>query len=107
MVGYSEPTVPVEIVNLRLRAIGHLPRPPLLPFEGDSTSDPVPFHHRSVALSAGAGLVTLPFYQGEQLQPGHQITGPAVITQPDTTIFIDSIDELKVDQYRNLIIDVN
>jgi len=103
--GYSEPGIPIEIVNLRLRAIGHLPRPPLLPLEGKATSDPVPFDHRSVVLSSG--LVMLPFYQGEQLQPGHQITGPAVITQPDTTVFIDSTDELKVDRYRNLIVDVN
>jgi len=103
--GYSEPTVPVEIVNLRLRAIGHLPRPSLLPFEEEAKSDPIPFDHRSVVLSDG--LAHLPFYQGEQLQPGHQITGPAVITQPDTTVFIDSADELKVDQYRNLIVDVN
>ena len=103
--GYSEPTVPVEIVNLRLKATGKLTRPPLSPSEGDSNSDPTPFDHRPVVLSTG--LADVPFYQGEQLQPGQQISGPAVITQPDTTVFIDTSDELKVDQYRNLIVDVN
>ncbi len=103
--GYSEPAVPVEIVNLRLRAIGHLSRPPISPLEENAKSDPVPFDNRAVVLPTG--LVTLPFYQGKQLHPGHQITGPAVITQPDTTVFIDSTDKLTVDHYRNLIIDVN
>ena len=102
--GYSELAMPVEIVNLRLRAIGHLSRPPLSRSNVIDETQPMPFDYRPVV--AAAGLATIPFYQGSGLQPGQQITGPAVITQPDTTVFIDCGDALRVDGYRNFVIDV-
>ena len=103
--GHSEPNVPVEIVNLRVRAIGTLPRPPLAEAEPATTVAPTPFDHRAVVLPNG--VASVPFYRGEQLQPGHAISGPAVIAQPDTTVFVGSGDELGVDGFRNLIINVN
>jgi N-methylhydantoinase A len=53
-----------------------------------------------------SGLKTLPFYLGKALQPGQQITGPAVIAQPDTTVFMGVGDSLRVDNYLNFIIEV-
>ena len=103
--GYSEPAIPVEIVNLRLRAVGHLPRPPLPKSPGNESGEAAPFDHRPVVLAAG--LTTTPFYQGDHLQPGQTITGPAIICQPDTTVFIDTGDTLQVDEYRNFVVDVN
>jgi N-methylhydantoinase A/oxoprolinase/acetone carboxylase beta subunit len=41
------------------------------------------------------------------LQPGHQFEGPAIITQPDTTVFLGPGDRLAVDTYRNLMIEVS
>jgi N-methylhydantoinase A len=103
--GYSEPTVPVEIVNLRLRATGRLPCPPLPKQE---TGPPNPaaalFDRRPVVLAGG--ITKIPFYHGPHLQPGHQIRGPAVIVHPDTTIFIERGDRLTMDKYRNLLIKV-
>lgn len=102
--GYSEPNVPVEIVNLRLRALGRLTRPQLPQSEFGVHAAPAAYAQRPVVLTAG--LTTTPFYHGAQLQPGHRITGPVVITQPDTTVFIDSGDELSVDSYRNFVVDL-
>ncbi|MEM7347458.1 MAG: hypothetical protein AAF485_24730, partial [Chloroflexota bacterium] len=103
--GYSDTTVPVEIVNLRLRAVGHLPQPPLTPSKVETVDSPTPSDHRPVVLTAG--LQQVPFYQGALLQPDQEIVGPAIIMQPDTTIFLDNGDQLKVDLYRNLVIEVN
>jgi N-methylhydantoinase A len=102
--GHSEPGQPVEVVNLRLKAVGHLPRPPLLRMEAVTETTPTPFDRRSVVLTVGIAL--LPFYRGDELQTGCHIPGPAVVVQPDTTIFIGLGDELNVDTYRNLIIKV-
>ena len=102
--GHSEPNVPVEIVNLRVRAIGSLSRPPLAKAEIEDVVAPTPFDHRAVVLSNG--VASVPFYRGELLQPGHVIAGPAIIAQPDTTVFVGAGDELTVDGYRNLIITV-
>lgn len=103
--GYSEPNVPVEIVNLRLRAIGQLPRP-RLPQAGEVASDArtALFDRRQVVLANGPAEV--PFYNGPDLQPGHHLVGPAVIVHPDTTVFVGPGDQLKMDTYKNLIIDV-
>ena len=43
---------------------------------------------------------------GPDLQPGYQINGPAVITHPDTTVFIGPGDRLAMDEYKNLIVKV-
>lgn len=102
--GHSEPSLPVEIVNLRVRAVGRLPRPPLSRAK-TTTSTPEAFDHRPVVLAGG--LAAVPFYQGERLQPGHRLAGPAIINQPDTTIFIGPGDRLRVDEFRNLIVELN
>jgi N-methylhydantoinase A len=103
--GYSEPAAPVEVVNLRLRAIGRLPRPTLTPAEtGPADSGAALFDRRPVVLDSG--LQEVPFFNGPDLRPGHQITGPAVVVHADTTIFLGRSDELEMDQYFNVVIRV-
>jgi N-methylhydantoinase A len=103
--GYSDSTMPVEIVNVRVRAIGRLPRPPLTPTEtGKSDSSPALLDQRPVALVDQVAEV--PFYDGQKLQPGHKIKGPAIVVHPDTTIFVGPGDRLLMDVYKNLIIDI-
>lgn len=104
--GHSEPNAPVEIVNVRLRAVGHLPRPTLPRGPLALTdSQPVPFDDRPVILATGP--TETPFYHGAELQPGQHLTGPAVIVHADTTLFIGPGDVLVVDEYRNLLVNVN
>jgi N-methylhydantoinase A len=104
--GYSDPELPVEVVNLRLRAVGSLPRPPLSRAEaGPTEPDIALFDRRPVVLAQG--VTEVPFFDGQDLQPGHQIMGPAVIVHSDTTIFLGLQDELAMDGYNNLIIKVN
>ncbi len=101
--GYSEPGVPVEVVNVRLRAVGHLPRPPL-PRAVLTQSHPTPFDRRPVILADGPAEV--PLFKGSDLQPGHRLTGPMVVVHLDATVFIGPVDRLKVDEYRNLVVEV-
>ena len=104
--GHSEPAMPVEIVNLRLRAVGRLARPPLAHAGADrAEAAATPFDRRPVVLAQG--VVEAPFFNGAELQPGQQLAGPALIIHPDTTIFLGSQDQLQVDEYRNLIINVS
>jgi N-methylhydantoinase A len=103
--GYSEPGVPVELVNLRLRAIGRLPRPALTPAKiGPADPGAAIFDRRPVVLAGG--IEELPFFNGPDLRPGHQIAGPAVVVHPDTTIFLGRADKLLMDGYHNLVIRV-
>lgn len=103
--GYHEPEMPLEIVNLRLRVIGHLPSPTLPASELITPNVQAnPFDSRPVVSSTGQHEV--PFYRGLTIQPGHQIIGPAIVVHPDTTVFVGHQDRLSMDAYRNLIIEV-
>lgn len=103
--GHSEPEMPVEIVNLRVRAVGRLPAPPLVQSVTSTSVPPEPFDHRPVVLANG--LASVPLYHGHNLMPGQRLVGPAVVVQPDTTIFLAVGDNLYTDSYRNLILEVN
>ncbi|MBN1993865.1 MAG: hydantoinase/oxoprolinase family protein [Anaerolineae bacterium] len=103
--GYSDSSMPVEIVNVRVRATGHLSPPPLTPFAlGPSDPTPALLERRPVVLAGD--VAEIPFFDGQRLQPGCQFSGPAVIIHPDTTIFIEAGDEAVMDEHKNLIINV-
>jgi N-methylhydantoinase A len=103
--GHSEPSAPVEIVNLRLRAVGAVAKP-ALPHEPLGSADPSVAYlgHRRVVL--GDGIADVPFYRGDWLRPGQAMVGPAVVVQKDTTVFLARGDEARVDRCYNLVIDV-
>ena len=103
--GYALPDEPIEIVNLRLRAVGKVAPPPLT-IRAEAGLDPTPalIDQRKVVLISGPSQV--PFFQGESLLPGNKIPGPAVIIRPDTTILFGAHDCARVDSYGNLLINI-
>jgi N-methylhydantoinase A len=101
--GYTRLEAPLEIVNLRLRAIGRVEPPVLQPRPSvGADSSPALLEHRPVIFPGGA--LRLPFYRGESLQPGNHISGPAAVVRADTTILLGSTDQADVDAYGNLLI---
>jgi N-methylhydantoinase A len=103
--GYAKPEANIEIVNLRLRAIGKSTPPPL---HSQPLGDPNPqqayldtraviFHHVPTPT---------PFYQAEELRPGNRLRGPAVVVRSDTTILLSPTDQAWVDGLNNIIIEV-
>jgi N-methylhydantoinase A len=103
--GYSRPGAPLEIVNLRVRAVGHVDPPVMHPLPtGGKDPSGAYLGHRPVFI-AGA-LMPVPFFQGELLQPGNHLTGPAIIIRADTTVLLNTTDRAWVDAYANLLITV-
>ena len=104
--GHSEALAPVEVVNVRLRAVGAVTSPPLPQAEvGPADPSQALSDRRSVVL--GGDIAEVPFYLGERLRPGHVIPGPAIIVQKDTTVFLSPGDQATVDGHYNLVIQVN
>jgi N-methylhydantoinase A len=102
---YAAPDTPVEIVNLRLRAVGQmeklaLPRIATAPVAG---STPTPIQTRSVYFS-GQGFGPTPVYARATLQATHVLPGPAIVEQLDATTVIFPGQEAVVDLYGNLLI---
>ncbi|OGO37314.1 MAG: 5-oxoprolinase [Chloroflexi bacterium RBG_16_57_11] len=108
--GYDRPETAIEIVNLRLRAVGQGQPPdlPRLPF-GLEDPSPAQIDRRRVLLASGANqahVVELSVYRGEALQAGNRIAGPALVVRSDTTIWIGPHDRAEVDSFGNLLIRV-
>lgn len=101
---HADLQAPVEMVNLRVRAIGQLPQ--RLEGEPDLT-------HTALAAPTGTRAVLIdgkPFeaaiYQRDALGQGQQIAGPAIVEQPDTTTVIPAGWAARVDRVGNLVVGV-
>jgi N-methylhydantoinase A len=99
--GYSNETAPVEVVNLRARAIGQGDPPPLTP-QPLKGSDPTPAFLESRPVVFSTGTLMTNFYLGESLENGNILHGPAVVVRSDTTILLGATDKAEVDQFNNL-----
>lgn len=85
----GRPATPVEIINLRARAVGRTPRVPLpdLPPGGPDPGAALAGHRRAW-LPGGGGFSDVPVYRGEALRPGNRIAGPAFVDRETTTLFV-------------------
>ena len=88
----------VEIVNLRVTAIGIVPKPEIKAEEMKEYT-PKPDYYREVYFD---GWMRTPIYQRNKLKAGARIDGPAVIEDYDTTIVILPDYTAVVDCYRNI-----
>jgi N-methylhydantoinase A len=103
--GYAQEEAPVEVVNLRVKAVGAVDPPPLPREENHSTGSAAAMIEKRDVLFA-QGKQSTPMVQGESLHAGNQLTGPAVIVRSDTTILLSPSDKAEVDAFGNLLIEV-
>ncbi|MCO6451099.1 MAG: hydantoinase/oxoprolinase family protein [Caldilineales bacterium] len=104
--GHAESGAAVEIVNIRVRAEGKVDAPPLHSMaDGDADSSLALFEQRPAVLASGQ-LTQMPFYNGSLLGPGHRLSGPAIIVQPDTTIVVPADVRCQVDGWGNFVIEL-
>ena len=96
----------VEFVNLRVRATGMMDRLRLLeiPSAGGSAL-PAPLSRRTAWFEAH-GNVDTPVYRRLALRAGHEVAGPAVIEQMDSTTVLQPGDRAHVDRYGNLLVEL-
>lgn len=91
--GYVQPGGSIEIVNLRVAAVGKLDILEMAQLPPART-DLVPRSHRRVWIDTEMGFVSTPIYDGTVLTPRQQLVGPAVIEEATTTIFVGPGDRL-------------
>jgi N-methylhydantoinase A len=100
--------VPVQMVNTRVQISGKVDKPELLALE---ETDPDP----SAALIGTRDMYVLgedvegevPLYEWPNLEPGMELDGPALVVGDDTTAYVPPGARMKVDPYRNLVLDLN
>ena len=82
----SEPGQRVEVLHCSVRLAASPPKPPRLAQAADG-STPEPRAQRA-ARFPGAGVVPTDLYDGPALTAGMRLTGPAVVTEPTTTLVV-------------------
>jgi N-methylhydantoinase A len=99
--GYSAPSEPVELVNVRLTAVGHIakPKPPAL---APGTAEPK--GARPVYFAPG-GFADCPVYDRYRLGAGATVAGPAVVEELDSTTVVFPGYRAAVDTFGNLLIE--
>jgi N-methylhydantoinase A len=102
---YHLPNAPVELVNLRVTAIGLLPRlQPQRVGAAAADLDAALAEVRPVYFDRRGSFVDTPCYRRTGLAPGMTFEGPAVVDQDDTTTVIFPDFHVQVDTVGNLIL---
>ena len=101
--GYARTGAPVEVVNLRLTAIGETDKPPIQSLSLADADASEAFTVQNPVVFEGEALPT-GFYRREVLRPGNRIVGPAIVTEFSATTVVPPDFSAVVDAYQNLIL---
>jgi N-methylhydantoinase A len=95
---------PIELVNLRVTAVGETPDPTVAAGTPASEADPAAARvgTREVVLDAEDRVQT-PCYDRCGLAPGHELAGPAIVELDNTTIWLPPAFDGRVDPAGNLV----
>lgn len=100
--GYAMEGSAVQVVNVRVAAIGMLPPLEMPPLAAGSAVAK-PYVTRSVYVDDATGFVACPAYRRDALGVGATISGPAVVDQLDSTVFLRPGWHARVDSVGNLV----
>lgn len=102
--GHAAANEPVEVVNVRLTALGRRERshfPALATGGGDAL-----IARRDIVLDDPDRPVSCPIYDRDLLAPGQQVDGPAVIWEYASTTLLFSGDRLRMAETGEMIIEI-
>ena len=102
--GYADPSREVEVVNVRLRAVGVTDKPALAERDGgeEDASAAVLSEHRMICEgSSHTGVLV----DRERLEPGNAFGGPALVVEYSTTTVVPPDALCRVDRFGNLILE--
>jgi len=105
--GYANRDKKVEAVNIRIRARGKLPKPEFKKAEKltEKISDNSIYGTKEVIFNGKFYTTTI--YEREKLLPGNKFDGPAILVEYSSTIVVPPECSVKIDEFENVIIDIN
>jgi N-methylhydantoinase A len=93
--GHSFPNLPVEIVNVRVSALGRRVKPEFAKLERRKRGAAAPGARRPVYFS-GKGFLDTPVYDRAGLLAGDRIAGPAIIEEAVATVLLQHGDDAQI-----------
>ena len=101
--GYKVADEPVELVNVRLRAVGRVDKPPPPP-AAPAAATPEPAGLRRVLPPGEAAALPVPVYRRRLLAPGAALAGPALVEEPSSTTLVLETMRAVIDPHGNMIV---
>ena len=86
--GRSVPGMKVEFINWSVALSSILPPPAAAPVAENGAADPEPSARRDLVLGQGGAAAFAKVYRREELAPGQMLSGPGLITEPQTTTYV-------------------
>ncbi len=88
--GHVFPENPIQIVNIRVVAVGEMPKLPALPAPESTSLEEARIDEAPVRFTEDGSVVSQPtaFYHREKLPVGETVQGPAVLVQFDSTVVV-------------------
>ncbi|HMB37045.1 MAG TPA: hydantoinase/oxoprolinase family protein, partial [Methylomirabilota bacterium] len=102
---YDLPRAQVELVNLRVTAVGLLPKRTPPPAVAASVDARVALTGQRSVYFRGGGAADVPVYARARLAPGMAFDGPAIVDQDDTTCLVAPGFRARVDHAHNLLLE--
>ncbi len=96
--------IPLRLMNYRVAVIGRRPDLDMAVFAPSGGKPPAECRTGTRMVYADGARHEAAIYDRLALETGAVIAGPAILEQPDTTIFIDPGLEARVDQFGNLVV---
>jgi N-methylhydantoinase A len=103
--GFASPGRPLEIVNLHATVVGRRPRLRLDYSGSDAAGASLPRKgRRSAYLPPARAMVELEVFDGDRMQPGQRIPGPAIVEEATTTVVVPDLFDLVLDRSGSFVI---
>jgi N-methylhydantoinase A len=103
---YSTPENPMEIMNLRITAVGAVEKTGLFARKlGGKDPAKAYKHTRKCHFAEKGGFAEIPVYNRDLLVPGNVIPGPAVIEERITTIIVHPSWDARIDEFENVVME--
>jgi N-methylhydantoinase A len=107
MYGYSleEQETPIELINVRLRALGVTEKPSSAP-EAFAGEDPESARkgEREIYLPETGEIERVPVFDGHATRHGNLIPGPAIVEQVNTTLFLSPSFDCRCDSRGSFVV---
>ena len=104
---YRTPETPIEIINLRVTAVGHVEKTDLEKHEGkDAKVEDAIKNTRPLYMQEYNEWKDVPVYDRNKLYYGMEIQGPAVIEERITTIIVHPNWKAYIDEYDDVVMEV-
>ena len=103
--GTAWPGAPQQMLNYTVTVTGRLPRPPMLTYPIDPTpAECIQRSERKVYLPSERARRMIPIYDEARFTPGSSFSGPAIVEEVDTTVYVPPGTTAERDRFKNIVL---